>query len=790
MKGITTMIQSPQNACMSCFTQHAAPTNPCPVCGYDEATQELPPHILRPRTILNGKYLIGKVLGQGGFGITYIGWDLNLGIKVAIKEYYPSGFVSRETTSVGNATVQPFTGSQGDFFLKGREKFINEARTLAKFFALPGIVSIKDFFQENGTAYISMEFIDGQTLKDYLSQMGGRLPAGQIFEMMKPVMSSLAEIHNAGLIHRDISPDNIMISKEGQMKLLDFGAARDFSDSGNKSMSIMLKPGFAPEEQYRTRGVQGPWTDVYALSATIYRCITGVTPEESVERTRRDEVRPPSMLGVAIDPAQEAALMRGMAVLQEYRFQNVSELYASLYGQQTAPVAVHTSATTQPTAVPVPHVPHAPQLYQQPVDPSQQPLQQYQQPMQPSQQQYQQPADSSQQQYPQQYQQHQQPHNTYYQPSQPLQQPHTSAQMSQEKPGFSGWLKKHKVPVGICSAAAILLIVLGIMFLSDSPSGNPPVSPDDDVIVTASPPPTAEPEPEPTPIHAGIDGTWVMRGQDGYTAEFAFNMVSNRFYMVLFESSGDEPENFIVVEGTFSVSGDNLSLSSQWGAEADDDLILAVDIDEQWNFTFSLSGQTLTIFDEDGLPEVYTGGQTLGVWSFNHRETATITEYVEDMPYTVVYPFVSIPGYFTGLWANGMPNGFGVFINGESGEIDDNMHFTEGASITGTFVNGLVEGFGEFECLTTGSHFIGDHVNGLRSGFGIYTWSNGDVYVGYWENNRMNGEGTITHPEDGYSMEAFWIDGEAVGDVVITLDDGTIYDGVIEDGELISLTER
>jgi len=346
------MVKNPQNTCMSCFAQHAAPVNPCPVCGYDETVQEIAPHLLRPRTILNGKYLLGKVLGQGGFGITYIGWDLNLDIKVAIKEYYPSGFVTREMSSTGSSTVQPFTGSQGEYFIQGREKFINEARILAKFFALPGIVSIKDFFQENGTAYISMEFIDGQTLKDYLADMGGSLPAGRVFDLMKPVMYSLAEVHNAGLIHRDISPDNIMISSDSQMKLLDFGAARDFTDSGNKSLSVMLKPGFAPEEQYRSRGVQGPWTDVYALSATIYRCITGVTPEESVERVRMDEVKPPAILGIPVDPTREAALMRGMAVLQEYRFQNVSELYYALYEPQTgAPEAAYVTAAAVPVAI-------------------------------------------------------------------------------------------------------------------------------------------------------------------------------------------------------------------------------------------------------------------------------------------------------------------------------------------------------------------------------------------------------------------------------------------------------
>jgi len=623
------MIENPQNTCMSCFTQHAMPTNPCPVCGYNETAQEMPPHLLRPRTILNGKYLLGKVLGQGGFGITYIGWDLNLGIKVAVKEYYPSGFVSRETTSVGNATVQPFTGSQGEFFIQGREKFINEARTLAKFFALPGIVSIKDFFQENGTAYISMEYIDGQTLKDYLAQMGGRLNAAQVFEMMKPVMYSLAEVHKAGLIHRDISPDNIMISKEGQMKLLDFGAARDFSGSGNQSMSIMLKPGFAPEEQYRSRGVQGPWTDVYALSATIYKCITGVTPEESVERVRTDNVRPPSMLGFPLEPAKEAALMRGMAVLQEYRFQNVTELYYALYEPQPQPSVAAAPAPAPSVTAPVSNT-----------------SQQYQQP----QQQYQ-PLQN------QQYQQ--QPHHGHQQPQPFVQEP-------QKINEVYGWSKVRNVLAVILFVGALLVIIYGILSLSGFSFGTPENN--NDVIVTASPTvqpnPTPEQTPEPTsepaPIPSGIDGTWVTQEQD-FATEFAFDNTSSRFYMVYFESPEDNPNSFIVVEGTFSVSGDNLMITSTWGVISYDGINTAAEIDnEQWSFTFNLSGQTLTIYDEDGLPEVYTGGQTLGVWSFNHRDTTVFSD--EDVPGSdddyEYYPGTSIRTFtdVTGVPEHDSPN--------------------------------------------------------------------------------------------------------------------------------------
>jgi len=318
----------------------------CPNCGFDEKNHQLSPHHLPVRTILNGKYLIGRVLGEGGFGITYLGWDLNLDLKIAIKEYYPTGFVTRENTTTN--TVTPFTGEKNQFFQSGREKFIEEAKRLAKFYSLPGIVSIKDFFLENGTAYIVMEYVDGETFKQYLASMGGKIPAEQMFEMMKPLMKSLIEIHKVGIIHRDISPDNIMITKEGNIKLLDFGAARDFADSGNKSLSVMLKPGYAPEEQYRSRGVQGPWTDIYALCATMYKAITGATPDESSERLRHDELKKPSELGIRILLQQEAVLMKGMAVFQEERFQSISELSSVLYNttnQETISPILTYSAT-------------------------------------------------------------------------------------------------------------------------------------------------------------------------------------------------------------------------------------------------------------------------------------------------------------------------------------------------------------------------------------------------------------------------------------------------------------
>ncbi|MEN6595893.1 MAG: protein kinase [Clostridiaceae bacterium] len=326
-------IANTDSICMGCMRENKG-EGICPFCGFDSKQYAASPHHLPLKTILAGKYLIGRVLGEGGFGITYLGWDLNLGVKIAVKEYYPMGFVTREHNAT--SSVLPYVGNKAAFFAAGRDRFVDEAKSLAKFYGLPGIVAVKDFFLENNTAYIVMEFVEGKTLKQMLIDAGGKLPAAAVLEMMKPLMRSLSEVHDAGIIHRDISPDNIMVTKEGNVKLLDFGAARDYADSGNRSLSVLLKPGYAPEEQYRTRGIQGPWSDVYALCATIYRAITGVTPPESVERLRADELQAPSSLGAAIEPAREKALLNGMAVLQTSRYQSVIELYEALYSEQYA----------------------------------------------------------------------------------------------------------------------------------------------------------------------------------------------------------------------------------------------------------------------------------------------------------------------------------------------------------------------------------------------------------------------------------------------------------------------
>lgn len=317
--------------CLGCMREISHAGGICPYCGCNNSLEQDKTlyHHLKPYSILAGKYLVGKVLREDGFSITYIGLDLNLEMKVTVKEFYPNGFVTRQGNSINKVTDYADASMQA--VQKWKEDFIHEAKILAKCSNLSGIVGVKDFFQENNTAYIIMEYLEGETLKEHLKKKGGKLPLEEVLEVMRPVISSLAHMHEQGLIHRDISPDNILMLSGGNVKLLDLGVARDYATEGEKSLSVMLMPSYAPEEQYRTKGKQGPWSDVYALCATMYKCITGITPPESVNRIRDDDLKKPSALGITIEKDTEEILLQGMEIFAEKRIQNMNELYRALY---------------------------------------------------------------------------------------------------------------------------------------------------------------------------------------------------------------------------------------------------------------------------------------------------------------------------------------------------------------------------------------------------------------------------------------------------------------------------
>ena len=280
-------------------------------------------NLLPAGTLVADRYEILEVIGQGGFGITYKAYDSVLDVPVAIKEYYPSGIASRYHEQ--SLDVQVGGSENRRLFEEGKKKFLEEARILARFSEDPNVVGVRNFFEDNQTVYIVMQYLQGESLKEYIEK-NGKISFDEAYRLLRPVMQSLGRIHAAGLIHRDISPSNLIRMRTGKVKLIDFGTAREYSTDGDKSLSIVLKPGYAPAEQYQTHGLQGPWTDVYALCASIYKLITEITPENSLNRMVNDEVRLPSECGAEISAAQEEVLMQGLAVRESDRIRSMEIL--------------------------------------------------------------------------------------------------------------------------------------------------------------------------------------------------------------------------------------------------------------------------------------------------------------------------------------------------------------------------------------------------------------------------------------------------------------------------------
>lgn len=312
--------------CMGCMEVYSDQFEVCPFCGYIHGTPAREAYHITPGSLLKKRYQVGRVLGFGGFGITYLGYDLVLEQKVAIKEYLPSEFSTRMPDQ---QAVTIYSGDSEEQFKAGLKKMMDEARRLAQFQSEEEIVHIYDCFEANHTAYIIMEFLDGESLKEKLDR-DGKMTVEEALPIIKTVLKGLEKVHKEGIIHRDIAPDNIYMLKDGGIKLLDFGAARYATTQHSKSLSVIIKPGYAPEEQYRSRGDQGPWTDVYALAATFYKMLTGITPEDAMERSVKDSVKEPSKLGIPIKKSMETALMNAMNIKIQDRTKSAEEFEAQL----------------------------------------------------------------------------------------------------------------------------------------------------------------------------------------------------------------------------------------------------------------------------------------------------------------------------------------------------------------------------------------------------------------------------------------------------------------------------
>lgn len=322
--------------CMGCMNDYNEKYDVCPHCGFILGEVSDESYHLQPGTIINNKYIAGKVLGFGGFGVTYIGWDAVLEKKIAIKEYFPNEFCTRVH---GQEKVSIYSGDKQEQFLAGKEKFISESKCLSKLMDVDGIVKVLDCFEANNTAYIVMEYLEGQTLKSVIEAQG-KLDVDTAIEMIKPILQALDKVHEAGIIHRDIAPDNIFITNDGRIKIIDFGASRFATTKHSKSLAVMLKPGYSPEEQYRSGGDQGPWTDVYAVAATFYKMITGVTPEDAMDRGLNDKLKEPSKLGVKLGKNTENSIMNALNVKIEGRTQNAKAFLKDLEAEEVKRVKI------------------------------------------------------------------------------------------------------------------------------------------------------------------------------------------------------------------------------------------------------------------------------------------------------------------------------------------------------------------------------------------------------------------------------------------------------------------
>lgn len=289
---------------------------------------------LKKDSRLNHRYRICQSLGQGGFGITYLAKDEAFEQYVVIKEYFPIAAASRDAE---DSLILPAEKEDRKKFEEGMKRFLREAQILASLLEIPGVVKVLDYFKENKTAYIVMEYVKGISLRTYLERTGEEFSFDRACRMLLPVIAALEKIHKKGLLHRDINPDNIMVEENGSVKLLDFGAAREYyqSQESERTRTILLKSGYAPPEQYEGKGHQGPWTDIYGLCATIYEMMTGCMPPDARTRQVKEELYAPSCYGAAITPQQEERfLKKGLALDYRQRYASIREFLADVFPEQ------------------------------------------------------------------------------------------------------------------------------------------------------------------------------------------------------------------------------------------------------------------------------------------------------------------------------------------------------------------------------------------------------------------------------------------------------------------------
>lgn len=314
---------NPDELCMKCM-KPTPPQNFCINCGSPRLYKQELDYALPLKTILNGRYLVGAMLGSGGFGITYTGYDFTNNRIVAIKEFMPSGLVNRRP---GQTIIQVSTNEKS--FKESKERFLNEARMIHHYRDNPHILQVYSLFEENHTAYYVMEYLYGLDLAHLISYRNGKINWNELAPIVSQVIYALSLLHRDEVVHRDISPDNIFISPAGKATLIDFGAARQYM--AQKQLTVILKRNYAPIEQYKSKGQQGPWTDIYALAATIYHALTGALPVEAPNRIDTPLVTFKEH-NVLLPPNVENAVYKALAFKPEDRYQNIIDFRNDLFG--------------------------------------------------------------------------------------------------------------------------------------------------------------------------------------------------------------------------------------------------------------------------------------------------------------------------------------------------------------------------------------------------------------------------------------------------------------------------
>lgn len=268
--------------------------------------------------LLDGVYQVNRVLGQGGFGITYQGVDTRLNRPVALKEFFPEGCWRDGTTviSAGRWTVETYSDA--------KQRFLQEGQTLGKF-NHPGIVRVFYYFEENNTAYMVMEYLKGRSLADLLKQRGGKMREAEALHYIQKICQGLEVLHQSQFLHRDLKPDNIMLTKDTRVVLIDFGSARDFNNRNYKRFTAVFTPGYAPLEQYGQALKLGTFTDIYALGATLYHLLTGKIPPSAIERAAGIELKPVCQLNSQVSPHISLAISQALAMEVKDRTQSVTE---------------------------------------------------------------------------------------------------------------------------------------------------------------------------------------------------------------------------------------------------------------------------------------------------------------------------------------------------------------------------------------------------------------------------------------------------------------------------------